>query len=122
MAKILIVDDSDLVLQEVRRILETTDHVVVEAVNGEDGLEKGKSNPDIALVISDVNMTGMDGTEMVEKLRQVEGLESVVVFLLTTDISAAIQQRAKAVGVKLFIPKPPSEKRLLLAVNKVLGS
>lgn len=69
MARILIVDDEVLVRSTLRRILERDGHEVVEAENGESGLESFRSQPS-DLVIVDLFMPVMDGLEMLNELRQ----------------------------------------------------
>lgn len=67
MSKILVVDDSSTVRDEVAGFLKKHGLAVDTAVDGKDGLAKIKANPGVKLVISDVNMPNMDGLTMVEK-------------------------------------------------------
>ena len=69
MSKILVVDDSSTVRDEVAGFLKKNGLAVDTAVDGKDGLAKIKANPGLKLVISDVNMPNMDGLTMVEKVR-----------------------------------------------------
>jgi CheY-like chemotaxis protein len=68
MARILVVDDEDLVRNTLRRILERDGHEVVEAENGEVALEKFKQKQ-TDLVIVDLFMPVMDGLELLNELR-----------------------------------------------------
>ena len=69
MARILIVDDEELVRNTLRRILQREGHDVVEAENGERGLEIFRSQA-IDLVLADLFMPVMDGLAMLNELRQ----------------------------------------------------
>ena len=69
MARILIVDDEELVRNTLRRILQREGHDVVEAENVERGLEIFRS-PRIDLVLADLFMPVMDGLAMLNELRQ----------------------------------------------------
>lgn len=106
MAKILVVDDSSTVRDEVAGFLKTNGLDVAVAVDGKDGLAKMKADPGIKLVVSDVNMPNMDGLTMVEKIRGELGNNSVNVIMLTTESSPNMKERGKAAGIKGWIVKP----------------
>lgn len=106
MAKILVVDDSGTVRDEVAGFLRKNGLDVATAVDGKDGLDKLKSDPGIKLIVSDVNMPNMDGLTMVEKIRGDLGNKTVNVVMLTTESSPAMKERGKAAGVKGWIVKP----------------
>lgn len=106
MAKILVVDDSSTVRDEVAGFLQKNGLDVSTAVDGKDGLAKLKADPGIKLVISDVNMPNMDGLTMVEKIRADLGNASVNVIMLTTESSPSMKERGKAAGIKGWIVKP----------------
>jgi len=104
MAKILVVDDSSTVRDEVAGFLRKNGLDVDTAVDGKDGLSK--VNASVKLIISDVNMPNMDGLTMVEKIRKDLGNHAVHVVMLTTESSPAMKERGKAAGVKGWIVKP----------------
>ena len=106
MAKILVVDDSSAVRDEVASFLRTNGLDVQTAVDGKDGLSRLKADPGIRLIISDVNMPNMDGLTMVEKIRGELANKTVNVVMLTTESSQAMKDRGKAAGVKGWIVKP----------------
>jgi two-component system chemotaxis response regulator CheY len=106
MAKILVVDDSSTVREEVAGFLKKNGLDVATAVDGKDGLSKVKADPGIMLVVCDVNMPNMDGLTMVEKVRGELGNKTVNVIMLTTESSPAMKERGKAAGVKGWIVKP----------------
>ena len=101
MSKILVVDDSSTVRDEVAGFLKKNGLAVDTAVDGKDGLAKIKANPGLRLVISDVNMPNMDGLTMVEKVRGELGNKTVNVIMLTTESSPAMKDRGKAAGRRL---------------------
>ena len=106
MAKILIVDDSNTVREEVASFLKGNGLDVATAVDGKDGLGKLKADPGIRLVVSDVNMPNMDGLTMAEKIRAELGNASVNIIMLTTESSPSMKERGKAAGIKGWIVKP----------------
>ena len=119
MAKVLVVDDSSTVRDEVAGILKNGGLDVATAVDGKDGLAKLKADPGIKLVICDVNMPNMDGLTMVEKVRGELGNSTVNVIMLTTESSPAMKERGKAAGIKGWIVKPFNPPVLLDAVSKL---
>jgi two-component system chemotaxis response regulator CheY len=75
--------------------------------------------PEIKLVISDVNMPNMDGLTMVEKIRGELANTSVNVIMLTTESSPAMKERGKAAGVKGWIVKPFKGEAVLETFRKL---
>lgn len=119
MAKILVVDDSSTVREEVAAFLKGNGFDVATAVDGKDGLARMKSDPGIRLVLSDVNMPNMDGLTMVEKIRGELGNQSVNVIMLTTESSPAMKERGKAAGIKGWIVKPFNGAAVLETFKKL---
>ncbi|ACR29948.1 response regulator [Burkholderia glumae] len=119
MAKILVVDDSSTVRDEVAGFLRKNGLEVETAVDGKDGLAKLKTSPAIRLVVSDVNMPNMDGLTMVEKIRSELGNASVNVVMLTTESSPAMKERGKAAGVRGWIVKPFRGEAVLETFRKL---
>lgn len=120
MKKILVVDDSPSVRQQVGIALTQAGYGVVEAVDGQDGLSKAGSGG-ISLVISDVNMPRLNGIEMVEKLKADAKLASLPIVMLTSEGQPAIIDRAKKAGAVGWIIKPFKANLLLAAVKKLVG-
>jgi len=121
MAKILLVDDSSTVRDEVAGFLRENGLDVDTAVDGKDGLAKVKTNPGLKLVISDVNMPNMDGLTMAEKIRGELANSAVTIIMLTTESSPAMKERGKAAGVKGWIVKPFKGEAVLETFRKLAG-
>ncbi|MGI9212825.1 MAG: response regulator [Methylococcaceae bacterium] len=106
MGKILIVDDSSTVRDEVGGFLSKNGLDTLTAVDGRDGLDKLRQDSAIRLVVCDVNMPNMDGLTMVEKVRSELGNTQVNIIMLTTESNPSMKERGKAAGVKGWIVKP----------------
>ncbi len=119
--RILIVDDSDIIRQQLRLCLEPAGYEVIERNSGEAGLDKARQGA-FDLVLSDVNMPGIGGLEMVTRLRQLPGHQKTPVFMLTTESSREMAQKGKEVGATVWIVKPFKPDVLLKGVAKVTGS
>ncbi|RYZ56236.1 MAG: response regulator [Proteobacteria bacterium] len=121
MAKILIVDDSETLRVQLREALEEAGHVVVEGVDGADGLKVAAANPDIKMVITDFNMPQMDGVTMASKLREQPGFTKVPILMLTTEATPDIKAAGKSAGILAWIVKPLVPSKVMPAIEKVLN-
>lgn len=119
--KILIVDDSRTIRQQVNFTLNKGGFEVVEAEDGKDGIEKLKANPDISVIISDVNMPNMNGLEMVEAINADGSLAHPPIVMLTTEGSGELVDRAKKAGAKGWLVKPFKPEQLVAVVTKLAG-
>ncbi len=82
--KIAVIEDDKILMNAIVRELEFENFDVVTAMNGEDGLILiKKENPD--LIILDIVMPGMDGLEMLKKLRESMHLTTPVIVLTNLD-------------------------------------
>ena len=122
MAQILIVDDSSTVRNEVCEFLRKHGLTVEGAVDGRDGLAKLQRDPQIKLVVTDVNMPNMDGLTMAEKIRGELRNGSVNIIMLTTENSQVMKDRGKAAGVKGWIVKPFKGEAVLATFKKLAGA
>lgn len=121
MAKILVVDDSEIIRVQLKSDFEEAGHEVIQAEDGVKGLEALASHPDVALVISDVNMPEMDGLTMCEKLHADPQLSSIPIIMLTTQSSSEMKARGKENGVVAWVTKPYKSAALLSGAEKILA-
>jgi two-component system chemotaxis response regulator CheY len=120
--KVLIVDDSKTIRQQVSFTLTKGGFGVVEAEDGKDGLEKLSANADVSMIISDVNMPNMNGLEMVEAIKSGGKHPTLPIVMLTTEGSAELIERAKAAGAKGWLVKPFKPEQLIAVVQKLTGA
>jgi two-component system, chemotaxis family, chemotaxis protein CheY len=117
--RVLIVDDSATIRQQVRMALAQAGFDVVEAADGEDGIAKIRSDSQIAAVICDINMPKKTGLELIEEIRAGGANSQVPIVMLTTEGQPALVQRAKQAGAKGWIIKPFKAALLVAAVQKL---
>jgi two-component system chemotaxis response regulator CheY len=120
--KVLVVDDSATVRQQVGLALGQAGFDIVEAVDGQDGVEKIYGDTSISLVVCDVNMPRLNGIEMLEKIRAEQPQVKVPVIMLTTEGHPALMERAKKAGAKGWIVKPFKAELLIAAAKKLTAS
>ena len=121
MAKtILAVDDSASIRQMVAFTLKSAGYDVVEAVEGQDGLDKAKAKT-VNLVLTDQNMPRIDGLSLVKQLRALPQHKSTTILMLTTDSTDQMKAQGKAAGATGWLVKPFDPAKLLEVVKKLIG-
>ena len=119
MAKILYIEDNEMNRDMLSRRLQRRDHEVLIAVDGQEGLEKIKSEkPDIVLM--DMGFPIMDGWEATKKAKADEELQSIPIIALTAHALESDRQKALDCGADDFDTKPIDFKRLLQKIEDLL--
>lgn len=115
--QILITDDEKSIRNILRDILEFEKYRVFEAENGEDALTL-IDQEEINLVILDIKMKGMDGIEVLDKIK--EKIPELPVIMISGHGTIQIAVEAAKKGAYDFIEKPPDLNRLLISVRNAL--
>ena len=124
MVHLLIVDDQANVRTAVLQLLlscNRTDLTIDQATNGTDALRRLQSRS-YDLMISDTDMPGMNGTDLMHAVRADEKLKALPVILMLA-VGAAKQDvlNAVALGISGFIIKPFRPEQLRAQIRKVMG-
>ena len=115
-ARILVIDDTQAVRDGIVTLLRYADFEARTAENGEEGLALAKQLlPD--LIICDILMPGMDGYEMLARLREDERTSTIPVIFLTAKTSRNDQRRGMELGADDYVSKPFAAEELLNAVR-----
>lgn len=118
---VLVVDDSLTSRMLEQSILETAGFQVDVAISGEDALEKVKQKT-YSLLLVDVEMPGMDGFTLIEKLQADPVLKTMPAILVTSRATAEDRKRGMQAGARDHIAKGAFEEgHLLRAIRRVLG-
>lgn len=121
MAKaVLSVDDSSSIRQMVAFTLKSAGYEVVEAADGQEGLDKAKQR-NFDLVLTDQNMPRMDGLTLIKGLRGLPSYRTTPILMLTTESGDAMKAQGKAAGATGWLVKPFDPQKLLEVVKKVIG-
>ncbi len=110
--KILVVDDRWGNRSVIVNLLEPLGFEIVEATDGQEGLNKAAEfHPD--LIVVDLVMPVMDGFELIGRLRQLPQLQDAAIIASSASVFEADQSRSLAAGANEFLPKPISADSLL---------
>jgi two-component system response regulator FixJ len=112
---VAVVDDDTAVCDATRFLLEAYNFDVLTFLNGADFL---RENPDVACVIVDYRMPGMDGLDVIAELRQ-RG-STVPAIMITGTRFPALERRVAELGVQQVLQKPISDQMLLCAIREEL--
>lgn len=118
---ILVVEDNKLNMKLVRDVLEFAGYVVVEAVTGEEGVELALgTRPD--LILMDLQLPGIDGTEALRRIRQGAGAALVPVVAVTASAMPSDREAAERAGFDGFLEKPINARALPAQVAAFLAA
>jgi two-component system chemotaxis response regulator CheY len=90
------------------------------AVDGADGLEKLYSHP-CDLVLTDINMSNMDGYEFIRRIRGDEKYSSLPIIIVSTESEGKNKNKGYEAGANLYIVKPSSPEMMIENIRMVLS-
>ena len=122
MRTILVVDDSPTIRKMVRAALGTLSDVgFIEASSGLQAIETLALHP-VRMVVLDLNMPDMHGTEVLARLRSHSQYRSLPVMVLTTRGDDASRDAVLEAGATLYLTKPFSPTLLVSSVRELLDA
>lgn len=117
--KILYIEDNPLNMRLVRRYLKSFGFQMVEAMDGITGLRRiEEEKPD--LVLLDVNLPGIDGLEIVERMRCMNEIKNIPVIALTANSMYGDRERCLNAGCDDYLAKPVARRELYKSMIKFL--
>lgn len=120
--KILVVDDEPdlelLIRQKFRKKIRQNELLFIFAHNGAEALEKLQTQPDIDMVLTDLNMPGMDGLTLLTKLAEQYPTIKAVILSAYGDMENI--RKAMNLGAFDFLTKPLNFQDLEITINKTL--
>lgn len=120
MKTIFIVDDSATILLSISSILSKAGYAVEKAANAEEALKRFKAGAKVDLLLTDLNMPGMNGIELIREVRKLAAYKFVPILFLTTESQQAKKVEAKAAGASGWIVKPATADELLSTIKLVI--
>jgi len=120
MKTIFLVDDSATILLSISGILAKAGYATEKAASGEEALRKLQGGLKIDLLITDLNMPGMNGIELIKEVRKLATCKFVPILFLTTESQQSRKLEAKAAGASGWIVKPATADELLNTIKLVI--
>jgi two-component system, chemotaxis family, chemotaxis protein CheY len=118
---ILIVDDSEFVRSYHSYILEQADFHAITAIDGSEGLEKLFANP-CDLVLTDINMSNMDGYEFIRRVRAHGQYNSLPIIIVSTESETKDKTKGFEAGANLYIVKPTAPETMIENIRLILAN
>ncbi len=122
--RILVVDDDPMIRMLVKDMLEAEGFSITIAEDGEQGLgvlQQEADPADFSLVILDVIMPGMNGLQMLTKLKDEDSTKAIPVIMLTGEDKTEDILAGYNVGADYYITKPFTRQQLLYGLQMVMG-
>ena len=120
MKTILLVDDSTTILMSMGDILAKAGFQVEQANNAEAALSKLNGGLKPALMITDLNMPGMNGIDLIKAVRKLPAMRFTPILMLTTESQQQMRDAGKAAGATGWLVKPVSADQLMGVIKQVL--
>ncbi|AEJ18955.1 response regulator [Gracilinema caldarium] len=120
--RILVVDDSAAIRQSITYVLQQGGYEVIEAKDGQDGLDTLNTIQPPDLIITDVNMPNLDGIGFIRRVRDQIKMKFIPIVVLTTESQGDKMNEGKEAGATAWIVKPFNADKLLAVVKKVIGT
>ena len=120
MKSIMLVDDSSTVLLSTSSILTKAGYTVHKATSGDDALRQLNTGVKPDLIITDLNMPGMNGIEYIKQVRLMPTFKFVPILFLTTESQQSKRAEAKAAGASGWLVKPVTADELTSTIKLVM--
>jgi len=120
--KVLVIDDSALIHQMYKMVLMRYRCPIVNAINGQDGLDKLAKHPDVNLILLDINMPVMNGIEFIKKVRAAGTYDHIPIVMVSTEGKEEDTLRGLALGAKGYVKKPFQPSDLHALIEKIYPS
>jgi len=118
MTDVLLIDDSLTVTLSLQSALNLSGFAVEVAHSGQEGIDLISQGLKPSIIITDINMPGMDGLEVIGQVRQ--RLRFTPVLVLSADTSNESRQRARELGASGWLAKPISTKDLVRVIRQLV--
>ena len=119
MSTIHLVDDSATMLMSMEMLLKRAGYTVSKSQDAEAALNTLNSETP-KLIITDLNMPGMNGIELIQELKKIGKFRFTPILMLTTESQQARREEAKKAGATGWLVKPVEPNQLLAVVKQLV--
>lgn len=118
--RVLVIDDSPLIRKFHSNILTQIGLLVTTASDGSEGLELFFQRP-FDLVLTDINMQGIDGYEVVRRIREDANFDGIPIIIVSTESDENARKRGMLLGANFYLTKPIESERAIDCIHMLLG-
>jgi CheY-like chemotaxis protein len=120
--KVLVVDDDQLNIYALTRLLERHNVVVTSAGSGAEAIACLGSDPDIDIVLMDIMMPVMDGYDTIRGIRSIPAYQYLPIVAITAKLEQGERERCMGAGATDYVPKPVDSTVFLAALQHLLDA
>ena len=117
---VLVVDDSRSVRAVIGTTLQVAGYNVIQATDGQEGLDILNGDNHIELIITDLNMPNMDGITFIREIKKMPDYKSTPICMLTTETEQSKLEQGNSVSTDAWITKPVQPAHVINIVTKLL--
>ena len=118
--KILIIDDDNRNIFALTAVLKAKGYQCMSALFAEDGLQLISQHPEIAVVLMDMMMPGMDGYEAIARMKETPELKEIPVIAVTAQAMVGDKERCINAGAVGYISKPVNVDNLVKLISQYI--
>jgi DNA-binding response OmpR family regulator len=119
---ILVIDDEPYIGRIIQIKLEGTRYAVDVCQSGGAALERLRRDDQVDLILLDIMMPGMNGFEVLARLREIPHRRQTPVIMLTGKGQSDDREQAASLGARDFLTKPFSPKKLLARIDEIFSA
>ena len=117
LGSILIAEDEPINFMLLQKMLEKTKYAIIWAKNGEEAVQKAKTEESIKIIFMDIRMPVLSGIEAIKQIRDT-GL-NMPIYAVTAYTLSNERDKCKEAGADGFITKPVNPKELMKAIDSI---
>jgi two-component system cell cycle response regulator DivK len=118
--KVLIIDDDNRNIFALKAVLKAKGYQCLSATGAEEGIELLHANKDVAVVLMDMMMPGMDGYQAMAEMNNREGLKDIPVIAVTAQAMVGDRERCINAGAVGYVSKPINVEELTGLLKKYI--
>lgn len=104
--KVLIIDDDNRNIFALTAVLKAKGYRCISAIGGEEGIELLKQDKEVAVVLMDMMMPGMDGYQAIAEINRLPELQNIPVIAVTAQAMVGDRERCLEAGAAGYVSKP----------------
>jgi len=117
---VLVVDDSEMIVRVLSFMIKKAGYTTLSAIDGKKALEFFDGR-DIDIVVTDLNMPGMDGIELISEIRVKEPYRNIPIVLFSAGSEEEQQKIMETSGATMLFDKNNIQDKMISTIKKLVG-